>query len=496
MLINQISRHDNVAVAIEELTVDQSYAVGSTTVSPKVTIPKGHKVALEDIPAGKNIVKYGFPIGHATEDIKKGEWIHSHNVKTNLGEILEYQYHPEGVESPDFKTIPATFDGYRRKNGRVGVRNEIWIIPTVGCVNRTAQLIAKGANDVSKSVENIDGVYEFTHPYGCSQLGEDQSNTQKILADLVNHPNAAGVLVLGLGCENNHIEEFKKVLGQFDSERVKFLVAQDVEDEVECGIKLVEELLAQAAMDKREACPISELVVGLKCGGSDGFSGITANPLVGEFSDKLVANGGTSILTEVPEMFGAETILMDRAENEEIFGKIVHLINDFKQYYEDHNQPIYENPSPGNKKGGITTLEEKSLGCTQKGGRSKVVDVLGYTDVVKKKGLTLLSAPGNDMVAATALAASGCQIILFTTGRGTPLGTAVPTMKIATNSEIYQRKSNWMDFDAGVLLQGHSMDSVADKLLLHVIEVASGRFTKSEEMGFREIAIFKNGVTL
>ncbi|GMA98469.1 altronate dehydratase family protein [Pelosinus sp. IPA-1] len=496
MLLNQISRHDNVAVAIEELTVGQSYTVGSTTVSPKVTIPKGHKVALEDIPAGKNIVKYGFPIGHATEDIKIGEWIHSHNVKTNLGEILEYQYHPEGVESPDQKTIPATFAGYRRKNGRVGVRNEIWIIPTVGCVNRTAQLIAKGANDVSKAVENIDGVYEFTHPYGCSQLGEDQSNTQKILADLVNHPNAAGVLVLGLGCENNHIEEFKKVLGQYDNERVKFLAAQDVEDEVECGIKLVEELIAQAAMDKREACPISELVVGLKCGGSDGFSGITANPLVGEFSDKLVANGGTSILTEVPEMFGAETILMDRAENEEVFGKIVHLINDFKQYYEDHNQPIYENPSPGNKKGGITTLEEKSLGCTQKGGRSKVVDVLGYTDVVKKKGLTLLSAPGNDMVAATALAASGCQIILFTTGRGTPLGTAVPTMKIATNSEIYQRKSNWMDFDAGVLLQGQSMDSVAEQLLLHVIEVASGRFTKSEEMGFREIAIFKNGVTL
>lgn len=496
MLLNQISRHDNVAVAIEELTVGQSYTVGSTTVSPKVTIPKGHKVALEDIPAGKNIVKYGFPIGHATEDIKIGEWIHSHNVKTNLGEILEYQYHPEGVESPDSKTIPATFAGYRRKNGRVGVRNEIWIIPTVGCVNRTAQLIAKGANDISKAVENIDGVYEFTHPYGCSQLGEDQSNTQKILADLVNHPNAAGVLVLGLGCENNHIEEFKKVLGQYDSERVKFLTAQDVEDEVECGIKLVEELIALAAMDKREACPISELIVGLKCGGSDGFSGITANPLVGEFSDKLVANGGTSILTEVPEMFGAETILMDRAENEEVFGKIVHLINDFKQYYEDHNQPIYENPSPGNKKGGITTLEEKSLGCTQKGGRSKVVDVLGYTDVVKKKGLTLLSAPGNDMVAATALAASGCQVILFTTGRGTPLGTAVPTMKIATNSEIYQRKSNWMDFDAGVLLQGQSMESVADQLLLHVLEVASGRFTKSEEMGFREIAIFKNGVTL
>jgi altronate hydrolase len=496
LLLNQISHHDNVAVAIEELVIGENYTVGAATVTPIATIPKGHKIALEDIPAGTNIVKYGFPIGHATEDIKKGEWVHSHNVKTNLGDILEYQYHPEGVENPVIKTIPATFQGFRRKNGRVGVRNEIWVIPTVGCVNRTAQLIAKGANDTCKVAEKIDGIYEFTHPYGCSQLGEDQNNTQKILADLVNHPNAGGVLVLGLGCENNHIEEFKKFLGQYDHKRVKFLAAQDVEDEVECGIKLVEELLAQAMLDKREACPISELIVGLKCGGSDGFSGITANPLVGEFSDKLVANGGTSILTEVPEMFGAETILMDRALNQEVFGKIVHLINDFKQYYENHHQPIYENPSPGNKKGGITTLEEKSLGCTQKGGRSKVVDVLSYTDVVKNKGLTLLSAPGNDMVAATALAASGCQIILFTTGRGTPLGTAVPTIKIATNSEIFKRKSNWMDFDAGVLLQGQSMASTADQLLLHVIEVASGTLTKSEQMGFREIAIFKNGVTL
>jgi len=495
LILNRISQHDNVAVAIEELSMGKSYAVGTISITPKVMIPKGHKIALADIPAGTNIIKYGFPIGHATEDIKVGDWIHSHNVKTNLGDILEYQYHPQNLDS-NVKSIPKTFAGYRRMNGRVGVRNEIWVIPTVGCVNRTAQLIASGAQKLLPSSANIDGIYEFTHPYGCSQLGEDHSNTQKILANLVKHPNAAGVLVLGLGCENNNIEEFKKVLGSYDESRVKFLVAQDVEDEVVCGIEVIGELVKQAATDAREDCPISELIVGLKCGGSDGFSGITANPLVGEFSDKLIANGGTSILTEVPEMFGAETILMDRANNEEVFNNIVHLVNDFKQYYEDHNQPIYENPSPGNKKGGITTLEEKSLGCTQKGGRSKVVDVLGYTDVVKTKGLNLLNAPGNDMVAATALAASGCQIILFTTGRGTPLGTAVPTSKIASNSEIFKRKSNWMDFDAGVLLQGQSMDKVADDLLIHVIEVASGTLTKSEKMGFREIAIFKNGVTL
>jgi len=495
LLLNRISQQDNVAVAIEELTVGELYTVGAISVAPNVTIPKGHKIALVDIPVGAHVIKYGFPIGHAVQEIKMGDWIHSHNVKTNLAETLEYQYHPVTAENT-IPPMPKTFKGYRRENGKVGVRNEIWIIPTVGCVNRTAQLIASGANDQFKRAEHIDGIYEFTHPYGCSQLGEDHSTTQKILADLVHHSNAAGVLVLGLGCENNNIEEFKKVLGEYDARRVKFLVAQDVEDEIEDGIQLIGQLVKSASADQREACPISELIIGLKCGGSDGFSGITANPLVGEFSDKLVANGGTSILTEVPEMFGAETILMDRAINEEVFGNIVHLINDFKKYYDDHQQPIYENPSPGNKKGGITTLEEKSLGCTQKGGRSQVVDVLGYGDIVRTKGLTLLSAPGNDMVAATALAASGCQIILFTTGRGTPLGTAVPTMKIATNSEIFKRKANWMDFDAGVLLQGEAMDKVAEELLLQVIHVASGTLTKSEEMGFREIAIFKNGVTL
>lgn len=495
MLLNRINIHDNVAVAIEELTAGETYQVGSIAVTPTATIPKGHKISLENIPIGANIIKYGFPIGHTIQEVKMGDWIHSHNVRTNLGDILEYQYRPVGEESKS-ESLPKTFKGYPRANDKVGVRNEIWVVPTVGCVNRTAQLIACGASEKFQAAKHIDGIYEFTHPYGCSQLGEDHTNTQRILADLVNHPNAAGVLVLGLGCENNYIEEFKKVLGPYDTNRVKFLVAQDVEDEVESGIKAIYELIEQTAKDQRVDCPISELVVGLKCGGSDGFSGITGNPLVGAFSDKLGASGGTSVLTEVPEMFGAETILMDRAINEEVFGKIVHLVNDFKKYYEDHNQPIYENPSPGNKKGGITTLEEKSLGCTQKGGRSQVVDVLGYGDVVKNKGLTLLSAPGNDIVAATALAASGCQIILFTTGRGTPLGTAVPTMKIATNSEIFTRKSNWMDFDAGVLLEGQTMEDTAEKLLQHVIDVASGSLTKSEKMGFRDIAIFKNGVTL
>lgn len=491
----KINANDNVAVALDNIKKGETLTFGSSSVVVLEDIDKGHKIALKDIKKGENVIKYGFPIGHATRDIKAGEWVHLHNLKTNLGEILEYEYNPQQINLTPMR-YDKTFKGYRRKSGKVGVRNEIWIIPTVSCVNRNAELIAHRAREEFKGVRGIDGIYEFKHPYGCSQLGKDQLNTQKILADLVNHPNAGGVLVLGLGCENNNIEEFKKVLSDCDSERVKFLVAQEVEDEIEAGVKLIGELAKYASRFEREECPLSELVIGLKCGGSDGFSGITANPLVGAFSDKLIACGGSTVLTEVPEMFGAETILMNRAKNREVFEKIVKLINDFKEYFMGYNQPIYENPSPGNKKGGITTLEEKSLGCIQKGGTSQVVDVLEYGDTVREKGLNLLSSPGNDMVASTALAAAGCQIILFTTGRGTPLGTAVPTVKIVTNSEIFNKKPHWMDFDAGKLLSGESMEKLAEELLDYVVKVASGMPTKSEIMGFREIAIFKNGVTL
>lgn len=477
----QIHEKDNVAVVLEPAEGAQA--------------GRGHKVALTDIKAGEHIIKYGFAIGHATQDIKAGEWVHTHNIKTNLGEILEYQYQPQPAPAVSSCQCPV-FQGYRRPDGRVGVRNEVWIIPTVSCVNQNIRLIARQAAALCQDYPNVDGVFEITHPYGCSQLGDDHNNTQRILADLVNHPNAGAVLVVGLGCENNYIAEFKKVLGDYDAERVKFLVAQEVEDEISAGVELVEELIAYAARFQREACPASELVVGLKCGGSDGFSGITANPLVGSFSDKLLACGGSTVLTEVPEMFGAETILMNRAVDQVVFDKTVNLINDFKDYFVSHKQPIYENPSPGNKAGGISTLEEKSLGCTQKGGTGQVTDVIGYAGRVTKKGLTLLSSPGNDMVAATALAAAGCHIILFTTGRGTPLGTVVPTIKVATNSEIFARKGNWMDFNAGQLLNGVTMQQLTAEFMEHILAVASGQATKSEQLGFREIAIFKNGVTL
>lgn len=450
----------------------------------EINIENGHKFALCDIAAGENIIKYGFPIGHATINIQKGEHVHTHNVKTNLGELLTYQYAPK-IRSIAPESDMASFMGYRRQDGSVGIRNDIWIINTVGCVNKTAQRLAEATGSLC-----------LPHPFGCSQLGGDQEITQKTLRGLVNHPNAGGVLVLGLGCENNHIALFKEVLGDYNPDRVKFLNAQDTEDEVSAGIALINELKRYADTFRREPIPVSALKVGLKCGGSDGYSGITANPLVGRFSDRLIACGGTSVLTEVPEMFGAETLLMERCENREIFDKTVALINNFKEYFTRHNQVIYENPSPGNKAGGITTLEEKSLGCVQKGGISRVVDVLDYGDTLKKPGLNLLNGPGNDMVAVTNLTAAGAHLILFTTGRGTPLGAPVPTIKISTNSALSVKKKGWIDFDAGRLLTGMTMDALTDELFHYVLSVAGGKETRNEQNDYREISIFKDGVTL
>lgn len=446
-----------------------------------INLADGHKYALRDIKNGEDIIKYGNPIGHATTDIKVGEHVHTHNVKTNLSGNLEYVYEPKRYDLPT-EIQGKTFMGYVRENGDVGIRNEIWIVNTVGCVNKVAERIATAT-----------GAFHFPHPFGCSQLGDDQEITQKILRGMVNHPNAAGVLVLGLGCENNNIEVFKKVLGDVDEKRVRFLVAQEHDDEVAEGIRIVEELKEYAATFKRTPIPVSKLRIGLKCGGSDGYSGITANPLVGRLSDKLIAMGGSCVLTEVPEMFGAEHLLMQRCESREVFDKTVALINNFKDYYTRHNQVIYENPSPGNKKGGITTLEEKSLGCVQKGGLSPVVDVLDYGDVLRKPGLSLLNGPGNDIVAITNLMAAGVHIILFTTGRGTPVGSAVPTVKVSTNASLAERKSGWIDFDASPTLLGNPL---TDEFFDYIIRVAEGEKTKNEIHGYKEISIFKDGVTL
>lgn len=445
-----------------------------------VNCETGHKVALCDIDEGQDVIKYGFSIGHATRPIRKGEIVHVDNLKTNLGEQLSYEY------QPDWKPLPEwdgdTIMAYEREDGQVGIRNDVWIVNTVGCVNSVAEEISRRT-----------GAFCFPHPYGCSQLGEDHGVTGKILRGLVHHPNAGGVLVLGLGCENNNIPQFQKIVGPVDERRVKFLIAQQCEDEIEEGIAIVRELQQFAEQSRRKEVSVSCLKVGLKCGGSDGFSGITANPLVGQFTDRLVAAGGSAVLTEVPEMFGAETILMNRCVDRQVFEKTVRLINGFKEYFTSHGQEIYENPSPGNKAGGISTLEDKSLGCTQKGGKAPVVDVLDYGDTVENPGLSLLNGPGNDMVAVTNLAAAGCHMILFTTGRGTPLGSPVPTIKIASNSQLAERKTNWIDFDAGPMLDGKEL---CHDLWEYVVQVANGTETCNERNGYREIAIFKDGVTL
>ncbi|MBQ7900981.1 MAG: altronate dehydratase [Clostridia bacterium] len=450
----------------------------------EINLSNGHKYALRDIKEGENIIKYGSPIGHATCDIAKGEHVHTHNIKTNLSGNLEYKYSYKdyGIKSVE---SDVKIEAYVRENGDIGIRNEIWIVNTVGCVNKVAQTLAQKT-----------GARYFPHPFGCSQLGDDQATTQLILKGMVNHPNAAGVLVLGLGCENNNIELFKSVLGEYNEKRVKFLNCQDCEDEIEQGIAIINELKAYAATFDREPVPVSKLRIGLKCGGSDGYSGISANPLVGSLSDKLIAMGGSCVLTEVPEMFGAEHLLMERCESKEIFEKTVKLINDFKDYYTRHNQVIYENPSPGNKAGGISTLEEKSLGCVQKGGLSKVVDVLDYGDSLTKNGLSLLNGPGNDIVAITNLMAAGVHMILFTTGRGTPVGSAVPTVKVSTNKKLAQKKQNWIDFDASPVLDGTSMESLTEEFFRFIVDVANGRETKNEINDYREISIFKDGVTL
>lgn len=445
-----------------------------------VNLDDGHKYARRDIACGSPVIKYGCSIGTASADIKEGEHVHSHNLKTALGGVQDYTYTPVLADTA-YCDAPL-INAYVRKNGDIGIRNDIWIINTVGCINKVAEKLAEKT-----------GAFSFPHPYGCSQLGDDFNTTAKILCGLIKHPNAGGVLVLGLGCENTNIDELKRFLGEYDSERIRFLNIQECDDEIAEGCRIIEELRAQADKDKRTEVSASRLKIGMKCGGSDGLSGITANALVGRITDKFVGCGGSAVLTEVPEMFGAEQLLFNRCVDRSVFDRAVKMINDFKKYFTDHNQPVSENPSPGNKAGGITTLEEKSLGCVQKGGKAPVTDVLSYGDTVKKAGLSLLTGPGNDMVAVTNLTSAGCHMILFTTGRGTPLGAPVPTLKISTNTSLAQKKPSWIDFNAQEMLTD---DTAADRLFDLIIDTANGKLSKNEQNEYREIAIFKDGVTL
>ena len=490
----KINPADSVVVCLQPKKKGDIIEIDGLKVVVSQDTPAGHKVLIKDAPKGTDIIKYGYPIGHAKEDLKAGDWVNENNLKTNLSGTLEYTYNPVNQEL-GIKNENRTFKGYVRKNGDVGVRNEIWIVPTVGCVNGIAERLVDALKKETGE-EGIDAIHAWHHNFGCSQLSGDHENTRKVLRDICLHPNAGAVLVLSLGCENNQPDDFMKMLGDYDKDRIKLLITQKVDDEMEAGMEILRELYDIARQDKRTEVPVSKLRVGLKCGGSDGFSGITANPLVGEFSDWLVAQGGTSVLTEVPEMFGAETILMNRCRTEDLFNQTVSMINNFKEYFLSHGEPVGENPSPGNKAGGISTLEDKALGCTQKCGKAPVSGVMEYGDRLEHDGLNLLSAPGNDLVAATALASCGCHLVLFTTGRGTPFGTFVPTMKIATNPYLASHKKNWIDFSAGQLVEGRTMQELVPEFIDKVLAVASGELAKNEENGYREISIFKNGVTL
>ena len=486
---------DNVVVALRPLARGTAVELPDCgqTVTAAEDIPQGHKMAVAPIRAGENVVKYGFPIGHATADIAPGGWVHTHNLKTNLSGEVEYAYTPD--LHPLAPVTPESFMGFRRAGGRAAIRNELWIIPTVGCVNDVAKALVRENQDLVAG--SVEGLYAFPHPYGCSQTGADHAQTRKLLAALARHPNAGGVLVLSLGCENLTRDQFLAELGAYDPARVKFLTCQEVEDELAAGRELLKQLAEYAGQFAREPIPASELVVGMKCGGSDGLSGITANPVIGRFSDMLCARGGSTVLTEVPEMFGAEGFLMNRCASKEVFDKAVAMINGFKDYFLSHGEVVYENPSPGNKQGGITTLEDKSCGCVQKGGAAPIADVIGYGEAVKTRGLNLLSGPGNDLVSATALTAAGAHLILFSTGRGTPFGAPAPTLKLSTNSALAAKKSNWIDFNAGVVADGcKTIDAAAQDLYRLVLATACGRQTRAEAGGFREIAIFKGGVTL
>lgn len=490
----QLHPHDDVAVAVAALAGGESVAVGPVTLVVREDIQAGHKLALRTIAQGEVVRKFGSPIGTASAPIEAGAWVHSHNLRTRLAGLARHEYRDGLQPAQAVRGADRSFLGYRRGDGRVGTRNEIWILCTVGCVARTAERIAAIASE--RHASEVDGVHAITHPFGCSQLGDDLARTRNLLAALARHPNAGGVLIIGLGCESNQLDRLLASLDGVDPARLRAFAAQGVEDEVEAGLAAVAELAAVASTDRRELCPLSDLRLGLKCGGSDGLSGITANPLVGRMADRCVDAGGTAILTEVPEMFGAEQLLLDRASSRAVFERMTAIFDDFRRYFLELGQPIHENPSPGNVAGGITTLEEKSLGAVQKGGHAVVTQALRYAETVSEPGLAILEAPGNDAVSSTALVAAGATVLLFTTGRGTPLGFPAPTLKISSNSGLALRKPRWIDFDAGRLLAGEAPEAVADRLLDLVIETASGRRTRSEENGEREIAIWKQGVTL
>jgi altronate hydrolase len=489
----QVHGGDSVAVCLRDVAAGERLTLGGQLLEIGAATPRGHKIALRPHSVGTQVMKYGHTIGHATQDIATGAHVHTHNLASDLGQHDQYQYGGQAVRAPVLPT-PREFMGYRRADGQVGIRNEVWILCTVGCVAQTVHRIAEAAQ--REFAGRTDGIFAFGHPFGCSQLGDDLSGTRQLLAALAQHPNAGAVLIVGLGCENNQLNALIAALGPRAADRLAYFNAQAVSDEIEAGVAALAPLVARMAADVRSKCALGDLVIGLKCGGSDAFSGLTANPLVGRICNAVTGSGGTAILTEIPELFGAERVLLERCDDRSTFADLAQLINDFKGYFTAHHQPVFENPSPGNHQGGITTLEEKSLGAVQKGGSAPVMQVVRYGGRAARKGLVILESPGNDAVSTTALIAAGAVMVLFTTGRGTPLGFPAPTLKIASNTDLAQRKPRWIDFDAGSLIEGADPDSLTGQLLDLMMAVASGAPCRHEQAGAREIALWKRGVTL
>ncbi len=485
---------DDVAAALRDLTAGEIADIEGVPTVLREDIPAGHKFALRHLERGEAVRRYGADIGIMSEPAQRGALVHSHNLATALiGEVAYARDTGDAAHAASTaRSLPA-WRGYRRADGRWATRNEIWLLPTVGCVAPLVEDIAREANALHAG--KLDGIVGFGHPHGCSQLGDDLAGTRAALAGLCDNPNAGGVLLIGLGCESNQLDDLVALVPEGSRAKIRMMRAQEPGDEHERALELIAQLVEELAPLEREEAPAAALTVGLKCGGSDALSGLTANPLLGRFTDQLVASGGKAVLTEIPEIFGAERALFSRAVSREVFEAAGALLNRFKRYFLEQGQPVSENPSPGNIAGGITTLEEKSLGAVQKGGNAPLVDVLDYGAAAQVPGLTLLEAPGNDAVSSTALAAAGATLIVFTTGRGTPLGFPVPTVKVSSNSQLAQSKAGWIDFDAGRVL-GEGTGAVSEDFARRMIAIASGERTAAERSGQRVIALWKRGVTL
>lgn len=478
---------DNVALALRPLPSGARVSVEGISLFTRDPIPYGHKVALVSIPKGGRIIKYGYPIGRAVRSISPGEHVHVHNTESGRahGDTARPVIREESSLIPRFPQ--DTFLGFRRQDGRVGVRNHVLVMASVHCVNGGVERIGR----------EVPGVVALPHIYGCSQLGEDLAQTRRVLEGYVSHPNVGATLIVGLGCEALPTREL--VDGLRDrGYRVELLLLQEIGGSraaVRKGKELAAELLGEVGKLRPEPVPLSELVVGVECGGSDAWSGVTANPAVGAIADALVAHGGTVILSEVTEFIGAEHILAARAISPEVGKAILRAVARREGVAVEMGVDLRgAQPSPGNMEGGLTTIEEKSLGAIVKGGTTPVREFLGYGERPSARGLVVMDTSGNDLESVTGMVAGGAQVVLFTTGRGTPVGNPiVPVIKISSNTPLYERMRDDLDFDAGSILRGEPPTSVAARLAALLLEVAGGRPTQAEVWGHREFAIEPRG---